>query len=142
MYEQLNEGTNFAQAVRNLHTPPDQEDAAFTTYIKNLLIDTSTVKQSTFDKIHALYPANDTSLGGPFNTGDSLFDRAEAWYSDNMYLAPRRLFFERAAASQPLYGFFFTEFFPGGDPAKGGTSVLESGDSREPELIFRSLPCI
>lgn len=106
--------------VRNLSTPPEAENAAFTTYIKELLVDPSTVAQSTFDTIHALYPANDSSLGGAFNTGDSLFDRAEAWYTDNMYLGPRRFLFERAAPFQPLFAYFFTEFIPGNDPSLGG----------------------
>ena len=110
----------FSQAVRNLNTPPDEEDAAFTTFIKDLLIDPSTVTQSTFNTIHTLYPANDTSLGGPFHTGDDLFDRAEAWYTDNMYLAARRLLFGKAAPLQPLFAYFFKEFIPGNDPSLGG----------------------
>lgn len=76
--------------------------------------------QSTFDKTLSLYPANDSSLGAPFNTGDSLFDRAEAWYTDNMYLAARRLLFQKAAPLQPLFGYFFREFIPGNDPTLGG----------------------
>ena len=106
---QLNEGTIFSRVIFNISTPPTQEDAAFTTFIQELLVDPSTVTQSTFDTIHALYPANDSSLGGAFNTGDSLFDRGEAWYSDNMYLAPRRRLFDKAAALQPLFAYFFTE---------------------------------
>ena len=108
-----------------LHTPPAEENAVFTEFIQNLLIDPSTVTQATFDDIHALYPANDSSLGGPFNTGDSLFDRAEAWYTDNMFLAARRLLFDKAAPLQPLFGYFFTEFIPGNNPALGGTSNTE-----------------
>ena len=72
------------------------------------------------DKFHKLYPANDSSLGGRFNTGQSLFDRAEAWYTDIMFLAPRRLFFNKAAATQTLFAYFFNEFIPGSDPVLGG----------------------
>ena len=106
--------------MRNLSIAPDQEDARFDTFIKDLLIDPSTVSQDVFDTMNTLYAANDSSLGGRFNTGDSLFDRAEAWYTDNMYLSPRRLLFSRAASLQPLFGYFFTEFIPGQDPTRGG----------------------
>ena len=79
-----------------------------------------------FDTIHELYPANDPSLGGAFNTGDSLFDRAEAWYTDNMFLSPRRLFYHKAASMQPLFAYFFKEFIPGQNPFNGGESRLHS----------------
>ena len=107
--------------MRNLSVPSSQEDSVFDTFIKNLLIDPSTVTQDVFDTINTLYPANDPTLGGAFNTGDSLFDRAEAWYADNMFLAARRLLFHRAESLQPLFGYFFTEFIPGQDPSLGGT---------------------
>ena len=68
--------------------------------------------------------ADDAALGGAFNTGDSLFDRAEAWYTDNMYLSPRRLFFGKAAPLQPLFGYFFTEFIPGNNRTLGGESSV------------------
>ncbi|KAI1793184.1 alpha/beta-hydrolase [Ganoderma leucocontextum] len=115
----LNEGTIFSQSVRNLSVAPNEEDAVFDTFIKNLLIDPSTVTQDVFDTMNELYPANDSSLGGAFNTGDSLFDRAEAWYTDNMYLSARRLLFHKAASLQPLFAYFFTEFIPGQDPTLG-----------------------
>ena len=118
---QLNEGTGFSVSVANLSIPPSQEAARFDQFIKDLLIDPTTVTEDVLDRINELYPANDTSLGGPFNTGDSLFDRAEAWYTDNMYLAPRRLLFAKAAATQPLFAYFFKEFIPGQDPVRGGT---------------------
>ncbi|TBU54913.1 alpha/beta-hydrolase [Dichomitus squalens] len=115
----LNEGTTFSQSVRNLSVPSSEEDAAFDTFIQELLIDPSTVTQDVYDTINTLYPANDSSLGAPFNTGDSLYDRAEAWYSDNMFLSPRRLLFNKAASLQPLFGYFFAEFIPGQDPSLG-----------------------
>lgn len=105
---------------------------------------------STFETIHRFYPANDSSLGGPFNTGDSLYDRAEAWYTDNMFLSARRLLFEKAAPLQPSYAYFFTEFIPGNDPSLGGTypasSIRATPDSvsvfhaSELELLFGPVP--
>ncbi|KAI0692949.1 alpha/beta-hydrolase [Cytidiella melzeri] len=115
----LNEGTVFSQSILGLDVPPAEEDAALDTFIRALLIDPSTVTNSTFDTINKLYPANDTSLGGQFHTGDDLFDRGEAWYTDNMYLGPRRLLFNKAAPLQPLFAYYFTEFIPGNDPTLG-----------------------
>ena len=118
---QLNEGTTFSQSVLGL--PPmngPEEDARFDQFIGDLILDNRTLTTDVLDKIRQLYPANDSSLGGPFNTGQSLFDRAEAWYTDNMYLAPRRLFFNKAAESQTLFGYFFNEFIPGNNPLLGG----------------------
>ncbi|RPD65119.1 alpha/beta-hydrolase [Lentinus tigrinus ALCF2SS1-6] len=115
----LNEGTTFSGSVRNISVPADQEDAAFDTFIRNLFIDPSTITQDVFDTINKFYAANDSSLGGVFNTGDSLFDRAEAWYTDNMYLSPRRLLFHKAAPLQPLFAYFFKEQIPGQDPTLG-----------------------
>ncbi|CDO73084.1 hypothetical protein BN946_scf185007.g138 [Trametes cinnabarina] len=133
---ELNEGTIFSQAVRNLSVPSAQENAAFDTFIKELLIDPSTVTQDVFDTINKLFPANDSSLGGPFNTGDSLFDRAEAWYTDNMYLGPRRLFFDKAASTQPLYAYHFREFIPGQDPTLGVFHASEL------ILLFGAFPAV
>ncbi|EJF67176.1 alpha/beta-hydrolase [Dichomitus squalens LYAD-421 SS1] len=132
----LNEGTVFSQSVRNLSVLASEEDARFDTFIKQLLIDPSTVTQDVFDTINSLYPANDSSLGGQFNTGDSLFDRAEAWYTDNMYLSARRLLFDKAASLQPLFAYFFTEFIPGNDPSLG---VFHGS---ELELLFGQFPAV
>ncbi len=110
--------------MKNVTVAPDDETAAFDTFLKKLFIDPSTISQDVFDTINKLYPANDSSLGGAFNTGDSLFDRAEAWYTDNQYLSPRRLLFHKAAPLQPLFAYFFKEFIPGQDPTNGGTYVL------------------
>jgi len=78
------------------------------------------ISKDVMKTLHGLYHQNDTSLGGRFNTGDSLFDRAEAWFTDQMYLSPRRFFFEHAAGQQPLFGYLFDEFYPGADPNLGG----------------------
>ncbi|EKM61504.1 uncharacterized protein PHACADRAFT_190673 [Phanerochaete carnosa HHB-10118-sp] len=130
----LNEGTIFSESLLGLSIPPSEEDAAFDTFVRNLLIDPSKVTNSTFDVLHTLYPANDSSLGGAFNTGDSLFDRGEAWYSDNMYLSARRLLFEKAAPFQPLFAYFFTEFIPGNNRTLG---VFHSS---ELALLFGPVP--
>lgn len=82
-------------------------------------IDESKVTQDVLDEIMHAYPANTEHL--PFSTGDSLFDRAAAWYGDNMYLAPRRRFTAAAAKLQPVFTYFFTELMPGDSPELGGT---------------------
>ncbi|TDL25772.1 alpha/beta-hydrolase [Rickenella mellea] len=115
----LNEGTSFSGSVRKLSHPGVSEDVVFDQFIRKLILDNTTLTPGVLNGINTLYPANDSSLGGPFNTGDSLFDRAEAWYTDNMYLAPRRLFFQKAASLQPLFAYFFTEFIPGNDRTLG-----------------------
>ena len=92
-------------------------------FIGHLILDSRTLTPQVLQRIHQLYPANDSANGGAFNTGDSLFDRAAAWYTDNMFLAPRRLFFGKAAATQPLFGYYFTEFFPGGNETHGGVCL-------------------
>ena len=109
--------------MRNVSVPADQETAAFDTFIRRLFIDPSTITEDVFDSINQFYPANDSSLGGVFNSGDSLFDRAEAWYTDNMYLSPRRLLFHKAAPLQPLFAYFFKEQIPGQDPTLGGGTL-------------------
>lgn len=126
-FHQLNEGTLFSEAVLGLNTPPAQLDNAFDTFIRDLLIDPSTVTNSTFDTINKLYPAGDPTEGGAFHTGDALFDRAEAWYTDNMYLSARRLLFDKAAPTQPLFAYFFKEFIPGNDVTLGGAVHATEG---------------
>ncbi|EIN14306.1 alpha/beta-hydrolase [Punctularia strigosozonata HHB-11173 SS5] len=114
-----NEGTVFSGSVRNVPHAPSQEDALFDNFIGHLILDNTTLTEPVLNRIHELYPANGTNNGAPFETGDSLFDRAEAWYTDNMYLAPRRLFFDKAAPTQPLFAYFFKELIPGNDPSLG-----------------------
>ncbi|EIW63971.1 alpha/beta-hydrolase [Trametes versicolor FP-101664 SS1] len=128
--------TVFSGSVRGLNVPAAQENATFDTFIKNLLIDPTTVTQDTLNTINSLYPPNDPALGAPFNTGDSLFDRAEAWYTDNMYLAARRLLFNKAAPLQPLFAYAFREFIPGNDPSLG---VFHGS---ELELLFGHFPAV
>jgi hypothetical protein len=57
---------------------------------------------------------------GQFDTGDSLFDRASAFYTDEMLLGPRRLFFEHGSEIQPVFVYHFTELIPGSDIELGG----------------------
>jgi hypothetical protein len=96
----------------------------FDNFIGHTLIDNSTRASDVLDKFRILFQRNDRTLGAPFNTGDSLFDRGEMWYTDSMFLAPRRLFFERAAPLQPSFAYYFKEFIPGNDPSLGGMSTL------------------
>ena len=104
------------------HTGTDDE--IFDEFISKLVLDKSTLTTDVLTEIKKLYPANDPSQGGPYHTGNSLFDRTAAWYTDNQFLAPRRMFFNKAANLQPLYGFYFSEFIPGNDPTLGGTCNL------------------
>ncbi|KAJ7690144.1 alpha/beta-hydrolase [Mycena rosella] len=114
-----NEGTTFSGSVRNLGLTGAAQDTAFKQFIGHLVIDNSTITPDVYAKFLALYPANDPALGAPFNTGDSLFDRAAAWYTDIMFLAPRRNFIQHAAALQPTFAYHFREFIPGNDPSLG-----------------------
>ncbi|THH09024.1 hypothetical protein EW145_g2302 [Phellinidium pouzarii] len=116
----LNEGTTFSVTLLNLSHPGISENEVFDTFIGDLILDNRTLTQDVLGTFNAFFPANDSSLGGPFNTGDSLFDRAAAWYTDNMFLAARRLFFDKAASVQPLFAYYFKEFIPGNNPILGG----------------------
>jgi hypothetical protein len=89
--------------------------------MKALLIHNSTLTSEVQAEFRRLFPANDPSLGAPFNTGDSLFDRASAWNTEQMFLAPRRNFFNHGSALQPMFAYYFKEFIPGNNPVLGGT---------------------
>lgn len=102
------------------------EEQALDTFIGKLILDNRTLTSDVLNRIHGFYPANDPANNAPFNTGDSLFDRASAFYGDNMFLAPRRYFFDRAASLQPLYAYHFREFIPGNNVTLGGMSILRS----------------
>jgi len=115
----VNEGTVFSTSIEGLGLAGAAQDQAFIDFIGHLVIDNSTLTKDVYDEILAMWPANDPLLGAPFNTGDSLFDRGEAWYTDEFFLAPRRLFFENAAALQPMFAYYFREFIPGQDPTLG-----------------------
>lgn len=116
----VNEGTTFSESVLGLNLTGTAQDDAFVDFVGHLFIDNSTLTNDVYDKILEMWPANDPLLGAPFNTGDSLFDRAEAWYTDAMFLSPRRLFFENAAPLQPMFAYYFREFYPGDDFTLGG----------------------
>ncbi|KAF9068950.1 alpha/beta-hydrolase, partial [Rhodocollybia butyracea] len=111
----VNEGTTFSGSVLGLNLTGTAQDDAFVNFIGHLVIDNSTLTNDVYNDILEMWPANDPLSGAPFNTGDSLFDRAEAWYTDEMFLAPRRLFFENAAPLQPMFAYYFREFYPGGN---------------------------
>lgn len=95
------------------------EVSAFERFVKASQIDESKVTQNTLDEIVRFYPANTEQL--PYSTGDSLFDRAVAWYGDSMFLAPRRRFTAAAAEFQPVFAYHFTEFVSGDSLRLGGT---------------------
>ncbi|KIK53319.1 hypothetical protein GYMLUDRAFT_88392 [Collybiopsis luxurians FD-317 M1] len=124
----LNEGTRFSTSVLGLNLTGRAQDEAFINFIGHLFIDNSTITQDLYDDILRMWPANDPSFGGPFHTGDSLFDRAEAWYGDEMFVAPRRLFFDNAAELQNIFGYWFKEFIPGNN--------VTLGVAHESELIL------
>ncbi|KAF4615680.1 hypothetical protein D9613_012495 [Agrocybe pediades] len=132
----LNEGTFFTTTLRKLGLSGDAETEAFKAFINGLVIDNSTLTSDVIDKLVSFYPANDPSLGAPFNTGDSLFDRAAAWYTDQNFLAVRRSFFQRASSLQPMFAYHFAEFIPGNDIAAGVTHQSEL------ELIFGPVPAV
>ena len=94
--------------------------AAFDNFIGHLVIDNSSLTSDVLDGFHSHFPANDLSLGAPFATGDSLFDRAEAWYTDIMFLSPRRFFFQHGSPLQPMFAYYFGEFIPGNNISLGG----------------------
>ncbi|KAF8207069.1 alpha/beta-hydrolase [Mycena galopus ATCC 62051] len=121
----VNEGTIFSESVENLGLIGAAQDDAFIQFIGHLVIDNSTLTPDMYAKTLALFPANDSALGAPFNTGDSLFDRAEAWYTDIMFLSPRRNFFQHAAPLQPMFAYYFREFVPGDDPTLGVPHAAE-----------------
>lgn len=93
-------------------------------FIGHLVIDNSTLTTDVMNTFIELFPPNDPSNGAPFNTGDSLFDRGENWYTDQMFLSPRRLFFQHASALQPMFAYYFREFIPGNDISLGGRWFL------------------
>ncbi|KAI0317612.1 alpha/beta-hydrolase [Amylostereum chailletii] len=116
----LNDGSRFSTTTRNQNLTGAAQDDAFSKYILAAsLIDTSKVTPDLLDKIHKVYPQNDTSLGAPFNTGDSLYDRSSAFYGDNAYTAPRRRLLKKAAGTQKVWGYRFDEFITGADARLG-----------------------
>ncbi|TFK46105.1 alpha/beta-hydrolase [Heliocybe sulcata] len=130
----MNEGTLFSESLYGVNVSSSQETAALNTFIGQLVLDNRTLTPDVLGTIDALYPANDGSLGGVHHTGDSLFDRAEAYYTDDFFLSARRLLFENAAPVQPVFGYWFTEFIPGNNP------VLGVYHGSELSLIFGPVP--
>ncbi|KAK7461950.1 hypothetical protein VKT23_008383 [Stygiomarasmius scandens] len=130
----LNEGKSFSSTLLGLGLSGRAEDEAFVNFIGHLFIDNSTITPDVYETFLRMYPANDTSLDAPFNTGDSLYDRATAWYGNEMFLAARRLFVEHTSRLQPTFAYFFTEFIPGNDPVRGVAHASEL------PLIFGHIP--
>ncbi|KAF8896552.1 alpha/beta-hydrolase [Infundibulicybe gibba] len=132
----LNEGTTFSGSVRGLGLRGASEDASFDNFIGHLVIDNSSITTDVLDEIHTLFPENDPAQGAPFNTGDSLFDRSESWYTDNMFLSPRRLFFQHGSSLQPMFAYHFKEFIPGNNPSLGVAHASELA------LLFGPIPAV
>jgi len=124
----VNEGTLVSAVLRNLGLTDQAQDAAFDDFVRNVVIDNTTITQDVLDRFKELFPANDPTLGMPFNTGDSLFDRGEAWYTVQTFLSARRFFFEHGASRQPMFAYYFTEFIPGSDPTLGGKPLTILGN--------------
>ncbi|KAF9266390.1 alpha/beta-hydrolase [Marasmius fiardii PR-910] len=122
-----NEGTSFISFIQGLGNvaPGAAEDAAFIKFVNLLLIDNSTLTNDVLQRFLTMWPANDRTLGAPFNTGNSLFDRTEAWYGDIMFHAARRLFFQHGASLMPMFAYKFTEFIPGNNRMFGVTHGME-----------------
>ncbi|KAH0832898.1 Alpha/Beta hydrolase protein [Lanmaoa asiatica] len=116
----LNEGTLFSQTLYNLSLPPSEQTSAFNNWMYKLIVDNSTLTPNIVAGIDNLFPVNDSTYGGAWHTGDMLYDRAESWYTDNMYHASRRFLYDHGASLQPMWGYYFTEFIPGTSPALGG----------------------
>ncbi|KAI0067181.1 alpha/beta-hydrolase [Artomyces pyxidatus] len=119
----LNEGASFSSSLLGLNLTGTAQDAAFDQFVKASVIDQTKITGDVLDNIHSLYPANTPTL--PFSTGDSLFDRASAWYGDNMFLAARRRFVASAAKFQPVFSYHFREFIPGNSPTFGVAHASE-----------------
>ena len=107
-----------------------------------MIVDNSTLTPNVVAGIDEFYPVNDSTYGGPWHTGDMLYDRAESWYTDIMYLSPRRFFYEHGASLQPMWGYYFTEFIPGTSPALGGelcdSSVLLFAAFSEKSTVYHA----
>ncbi|KAF8907247.1 alpha/beta-hydrolase [Gymnopilus junonius] len=130
----INEGTTFSTTVKGLGLTGTAQTDAFINFIGHLVIDNSTLSSDVMNQFIKFFPANDPTLGAPFNTGDSLFDRAEAWYTDQMFLSPRRFWFQHASAVMPMFAYYFGEFIPGNDISLGVAHASEL------ELFFGPIP--
>ncbi|XP_006458980.1 hypothetical protein AGABI2DRAFT_217832 [Agaricus bisporus var. bisporus H97] len=115
----LSEGTRFSVGLLDQNLSGEAQVSEMDKFILGLVIDNTTITDDVLDEIHTLFPENDTSLGAPFNTGDSLFDRASAFYTDEMFLGPRRFFFEHGSDLQPMFAYHFREFIPGANITLG-----------------------
>ncbi|KAF7773166.1 hypothetical protein Agabi119p4_5333 [Agaricus bisporus var. burnettii] len=115
----LSEGTRFSVGLLDQNLSGEAQVSELDKFILGLVIDNTTITDDVLDEIHTLFSENDTSLGAPFNTGDSLFDRASAFYTDEMFLGPRRFFFEHGSDLQPMFAYHFREFIPGANVTLG-----------------------
>ncbi|VDB95965.1 unnamed protein product [Peniophora sp. CBMAI 1063] len=113
----LNEGTTFSTSLLGQNLTGTAQLNAFDGFVRASAIDSSKITSDVLSRIHQLYPASPPSL--PHATGDELFDRAAAWYGDNMFLAARRRFVDAASKKQNVWAYHFRELVPGNDPTLG-----------------------
>ncbi|KZV64422.1 alpha/beta-hydrolase [Peniophora sp. CONT] len=113
----VNEGTTFSSSTRNLNLTGAAQLSALDGFVRGSAIDESRITTDVLARIHQLYPASPPSL--PHATGDELFDRAAAWYGDNMFLSARRRFVDSASKKQDVFAYHFRELIPGNDPTLG-----------------------
>ncbi|EIM91451.1 alpha/beta-hydrolase [Stereum hirsutum FP-91666 SS1] len=132
----LNEGNSFSASLLGLNLTGYTQDLAFDNFVRASVIDQTLITSDVLDQFHKFYPANDPSEGAPFNTGDSLFDRAAAWYGDFMFLSARRRFLDVAASLQPTFVYHFREFIPGNNVTLGVSHASEL------PLIFGPVPAV
>ena len=114
---QLNEGTTFSGTLRDLDLSGTEQLPRFDDFIRGSVIDERKITDDVLSRIHQLYPTSPPSL--PHATGDELFDRAAAWYSDSTFLAARRMFVDIASKKQDVWVYHFRELIPGNDPDLG-----------------------
>ncbi len=68
-------------SLLDLDLSDNRQNAAFDNFVNEVVNLNRTLTPDLFAGLQQLWPANDSSLGAPFNTGDSLFDRGEAWFT-------------------------------------------------------------
>ncbi|KAG6840669.1 hypothetical protein C0991_005174, partial [Blastosporella zonata] len=124
----INEGTLVSTPLLSLR-PSTQadDDTLFTSFIRACLVDDSALTLPILSQLLSFFPQGDPSEGSPFHTGNTLFDRAESWYTAQMFLGPRRLFFDHAAQGKDaqVWGYYFEEFIPGNNVTFGVAHATE-----------------
>ncbi|MBW0474430.1 hypothetical protein O181_014145 [Austropuccinia psidii MF-1] len=115
----------------------ESSDEYFFSFMSNTsILDVSEIDPEVFQRVAELYP-DDPSLGSPFGSGNDtfgqqpIFKRLAAWYGDQHYQSPRRLWAERASQFQPVYVYYFD-----GPPKSTDPSYAGVPHTSELPLIF------